>query len=169
MLNIGAGEIALILVVALLVLGPTKLPELARGIGKFLREFRRQTDEVRSTLEHEFYKMDQDLTREEIKPIARGDANGEAKILPPAITGPLDGGRRPANELPLPKREVHGLEGAHTPPAAVPPSELAEPESAPASPAVTAVSAEPPAAVEPSPPERVEPVSPPPEAKDGTR
>jgi sec-independent protein translocase protein TatB len=62
MLNIGSGELALILVVALLVLGPKRLPELARGIGKFVREFRRQTDSVRNVVEREFYKMDQDVT-----------------------------------------------------------------------------------------------------------
>ncbi len=61
MLNIGGGEIALILVVALLILGPKRLPELARGVGKFIREFRRQTDEVRSVVEREFYKMDQEI------------------------------------------------------------------------------------------------------------
>ena len=58
MFNIGSGEIALIAVVALLVLGPSRLPELARGIGKFVREFRRQTDEVRGVVEREFYRMD---------------------------------------------------------------------------------------------------------------
>lgn len=61
MFNIGSGEIALIAVVALLVLGPKRLPELARGIGKFMREFRRQTDEVRGVVEREFYKMDQEV------------------------------------------------------------------------------------------------------------
>jgi len=61
MLNLGAGEVILILVVALLVLGPKRLPEMARGIGKFMREFRRQTDEVRSVVEREFYRMDQDV------------------------------------------------------------------------------------------------------------
>jgi sec-independent protein translocase protein TatB len=61
MFNIGAGELALIFVIALLVLGPTRLPELARGIGKFIREFRRQTDEVRSVVEREFYRMDEQL------------------------------------------------------------------------------------------------------------
>ena len=60
MFNIGSGEIALIAVVALLLLGPSRLPELARGIGKFMREFRRQTDEVRGVVEREFYKMDTD-------------------------------------------------------------------------------------------------------------
>lgn len=62
MFNIGSGEIALIAVVALLILGPKRLPELARGIGKFVREFRRQTDEVRGVVEREFYKMDQEVS-----------------------------------------------------------------------------------------------------------
>lgn len=62
MFNIGSGEIALIAVVALLILGPKRLPELARGIGKFVREFRRQTDEVRGVVEREFYKMDQEIS-----------------------------------------------------------------------------------------------------------
>ena len=61
MFNIGTGEIVVIAVVALLVLGPKRLPELARGIGKFLREFRRQTDEVRGVVEREFYKMDNEI------------------------------------------------------------------------------------------------------------
>ncbi len=64
MFNIGAGEMALIAVVALLVLGPKRLPELARGLGKFMREFRRQTEEVRGVVEREFYRMDQDVTSE---------------------------------------------------------------------------------------------------------
>ena len=61
MFNIGSGELILIAVVALLVLGPKRLPELARGLGRFLREFRRQTDEVRGVVEREFYKMDQEM------------------------------------------------------------------------------------------------------------
>lgn len=68
MLNLGAGEVILILVVALLVLGPKRLPELARGLGKFMREIRRQTDEVRSVVEREFYRMDQDLNTTELEP-----------------------------------------------------------------------------------------------------
>ena len=61
MFNIGAGEIAVILIAALVVLGPDRLPELARTIGKFLREFRRHTDEVRGVVLREFYKMEQSV------------------------------------------------------------------------------------------------------------
>ncbi len=41
MFGIGWSEVLVILVIALLVLGPTKLPDIAKGLGKGLREFRR--------------------------------------------------------------------------------------------------------------------------------
>jgi len=41
MFGIGWGEILVILVIALLVLGPTKLPDIAKGLGKGIRDFRR--------------------------------------------------------------------------------------------------------------------------------
>jgi sec-independent protein translocase protein TatB len=69
MFNIGAGELVFILVAALLVLGPQRLPEFARAIGKFVREFRRQTDEVRTVVEREFYKMDQEFQDEPRPPV----------------------------------------------------------------------------------------------------
>lgn len=50
MLNIGPMELLLILLVALIFVGPKKLPELGRTIGKSLRELRKAQDEVRSTL-----------------------------------------------------------------------------------------------------------------------
>lgn len=68
MLNIGTGEIIFIAVAALLILGPKKLPEFARTIGKLVRDFRRQTDDVRHTVEREFYKMDQELTQPPTQP-----------------------------------------------------------------------------------------------------
>lgn len=51
MLDIGFQELIIIMVIALLVFGPTKLPELGRALGRAVREFRRASDEFRSTIE----------------------------------------------------------------------------------------------------------------------
>jgi sec-independent protein translocase protein TatB len=85
MFNIGAGELIFILIAALLVLGPQRLPEFARAIGRFVREFRRQTDEVRGVVEREFYKMDQDVQREE----SRQRLPGVVPVAKPAAVLPM--------------------------------------------------------------------------------
>ena len=50
---IGIWEMVIILVVALIVFGPRKLPELGRSLGKSLGEFKRASSELRSTLDQE--------------------------------------------------------------------------------------------------------------------
>jgi TatA/E family protein of Tat protein translocase len=50
MFNIGPFELMVILIVALLVVGPKRLPEVGRSIGRGLREFRKAQDEVKETL-----------------------------------------------------------------------------------------------------------------------
>jgi sec-independent protein translocase protein TatB len=83
--NIGTGEMIMIAVVALLVLGPQRLPELARGIGKFLREFRRQTDDVRNVVEREFYRMDQEvMNTPQVQAAPDAVAQGQADGAPAA-------------------------------------------------------------------------------------
>src|SRR5215468_10913774 len=53
MFGLGMGEIMLILVVALLVLGPQKLPDAAKQIGKAIRELRRHTQNLQETIEQD--------------------------------------------------------------------------------------------------------------------
>ena len=50
MFGIGAGEFVVILIVALIVFGPSKLPEIGRGLGKVLREFRKAQAALSATL-----------------------------------------------------------------------------------------------------------------------
>ncbi|MFT3841483.1 MAG: twin-arginine translocase TatA/TatE family subunit [Myxococcaceae bacterium] len=113
--NIGSGELILIAVAALLILGPKRLPELARGIGKFMREFRRQTDEVRNVVEREFYRMDEpDQKPPKVLP---------APMIHAAQTSP--GGD-----------DLHNPDGTLKQPPAVPPIATAPPApGAPAAPA----------------------------------
>jgi len=64
MFGIGLPEMIIILVVALLVVGPSKLPELARTLGKAFTEFRRMADDVKETFEEEVMKEEAAKTRE---------------------------------------------------------------------------------------------------------
>ena len=60
MFDIGLQEMLVIGVLALLVFGPSKLPELGRMVGRALREFRRASDEFRSTVESNLHINDPD-------------------------------------------------------------------------------------------------------------
>ncbi|MGA1844116.1 MAG: Sec-independent protein translocase protein TatB [bacterium] len=73
MFGIGMTELIVILVIALLVIGPDKLPELARTLGKGLAEFKRTAEDFRNTI-HEDLKAEEEKSKllkkvdEQIKP-----------------------------------------------------------------------------------------------------
>lgn len=51
MFGIGTAELIVILVVALIIIGPKKLPDIAKAMGRALGEFRRATDEIRENFD----------------------------------------------------------------------------------------------------------------------
>ena len=53
--SIGMGELLISFVIALIVFGPRKLPELGRTLGKSLGEFKRASNDLRNTLEQEIH------------------------------------------------------------------------------------------------------------------
>jgi sec-independent protein translocase protein TatA len=63
--SIGMPELIIIFVIALIIFGPRKLPELGRSLGKSLAEFKKASNELRSTLEEEIRVEEQ---KEAVKP-----------------------------------------------------------------------------------------------------
>ena len=63
MFGIGITEVIIILVVALLVVGPKKLPELAKTLGRGMAEFRRTADDFKSSI----YDDDETVTSDRKK------------------------------------------------------------------------------------------------------
>ncbi len=51
--SIGPAELVLIFIVALLVFGPKKLPEIGKSVGKAIREFKRTSEEIKGRIEDE--------------------------------------------------------------------------------------------------------------------
>ncbi len=60
--QLGFQELLLIFVVALLVFGPKKLPELGKSLGKGLKEFKRATNDIKSSWEEQVRDVEKDLT-----------------------------------------------------------------------------------------------------------
>jgi sec-independent protein translocase protein TatB len=72
MFGIGPTELVVILIIALLVLGPKRLPELARSLGKGLAEFRRATSDI----SREFDQA-RDALEEDARQLARAEQRAE--------------------------------------------------------------------------------------------
>jgi TatA/E family protein of Tat protein translocase len=92
MFDIGLQELVLIFVIALLVFGPKNLPQLGKSLGRAMREFRKASDEFRSTIETNL-KINEidplpDPTPVTTPPEAATEPGAEA--LPESVLNPYD-------------------------------------------------------------------------------
>lgn len=71
--SIGMPELIVIFFIALIIFGPRKLPELGKSLGRSLGEFRRASNELRSTLEEEIRIEEQRKPEPEKKAAPSGD------------------------------------------------------------------------------------------------
>jgi TatA/E family protein of Tat protein translocase len=79
-------ELIIILVIALIIFGPRKLPELGRSLGKSIGEFKKASNELRSTLEEEIRIEDQRDQRERMRAEQETAIAGAA--TPPSVPPP---------------------------------------------------------------------------------
>ena len=78
-MNLGMPEIMIILVIALIVFGPRKLPELGKSLGKAMAQFRRASDDFKRTWEQE---VEMEKTKS-TPAIASSSYNSEANYYNP--------------------------------------------------------------------------------------
>jgi TatA/E family protein of Tat protein translocase len=109
MLNIGPQELLLVLIIGLLVVGPQRLPEISRQIGRGLREFRKIQDDVKG-----FVNLDE--VTDQVKGMIRFDGdvpNGSVRRPPSTAAAPSVHRSGRAGQQPAPSGETpNGHDGA---------------------------------------------------------
>ena len=128
---LGMQEMLIILVVALIVFGPRKLPQIGKTLGKSIAEFRRTSTELRSTLEREVQMEEFREARSEVSELKKdvtdlgrgldpdrgsgpADAKPQAAESPPAEDSPADpppaaaGADEPAEDAVAPGGDATG-------------------------------------------------------------
>lgn len=87
---IGGQEFFLIALLALLLFGPKKLPELGRMLGKGLTEFRRAKNELKSTFESHMQELDREARVSELKETVKTDYSASTTHSPSDYSYPYD-------------------------------------------------------------------------------
>ena len=65
--DMGSGEIMLIVIAIFIIFGPSKIPELARGLGKFINEIKRASEDIKTEINREADKQDREKKLAEYK------------------------------------------------------------------------------------------------------
>ena len=95
MFGIGLPEMIIIAVVALIFIGPDKLPGVLRSIGKGLVELKRATSDVRSTVQEEMQKIEEEIELKEVRESAqdfKNELGGVANKIDPLTLSKFNSG-----------------------------------------------------------------------------
>ena len=100
MFGIGLPEMIIIAAVALIFIGPDKLPGVLRSIGKGLVELKRSTSDVRSTVQDEMNKIEEEIELKDVRESAQDFSNelgGVANKMDPLALSKMSSGEQLEN------------------------------------------------------------------------
>lgn len=80
--DFGSGEILLIVLAAFLIFGPSKIPEIARNLGKFINDIKRASEDIKTEINKEADRIERD------KKLAAYKSKIEQDLKPDKTTGP---------------------------------------------------------------------------------
>jgi len=99
MFGIGTSELLIIVGLALILLGPKKLPELARSIGKTMGDLRKTTDELKETIAEELEPLKEEMPdREDLTEVLKEQFMGEGEDTDEKGEEPREEDRTPNEE-----------------------------------------------------------------------
>jgi TatA/E family protein of Tat protein translocase len=113
MFGLGTGEIILILVIALIFIGPKKLPEIARALGKGLAEFKRATNDIKRSLYVDDYPGEKSFKDQVIEKIVPPDEKSDQELKGEVIEEEFAKDLKPENNEGDLKKEVADLTGSN--------------------------------------------------------
>ena len=97
MFGIGLPEMIIIAAVALVFIGPDKLPGVLRSLGKGLVELKRATSDVRSTVQDEMHKIEEEIELKDVRKSAEDFSNelgGVANKMDPLSLSKMSSGEQ---------------------------------------------------------------------------
>ncbi len=105
-MQLGFSEMLFIFLLALLIFGPRKLPEIGRQIGKFMAEFKRASNEFKSQIEDEIRQIDVQEREKQIAAPAAAPENTISASAPNALAAAAESA--PAEPAPPSSPGVQG-------------------------------------------------------------
>lgn len=97
-MNLGFSEMLFLFVLALLIFGPRKLPEIGRQIGRFMSEFKRASNEFRSQIQSEIDAIEVDVKPQILPPIQEPLNSLASRIFNPPSAEKVQTAAPPAPE-----------------------------------------------------------------------
>ena len=82
--DFGSGEILLIVIAVFLIFGPSKIPEMARGLGKFINDIKRASEDIKSEINREADRQERD------KKLSEYQAQMEKDLKPATDQGEVE-------------------------------------------------------------------------------